>query len=149
MRATCLRLARRVTRDNYAAEDVAQEAMLRAWRHRHTLRQSECREQWLARIVRNEAARGRERRQPETIEDLDTTAAREDPNLLSASTRLDLKVALAQLTPLDRDLLRLRYEEDLTQPAIATMLGLPEGTVKVRLHRARAKLFEHLKSHER
>ena len=37
-------------------------------------------------------------------------------------------------------LLRLRYNEDLTQAAIARRLGIPEGTVKVRLHRVRAKL---------
>ena len=34
----------------------------------------------------------------------------------------------------------MRYEEDLTQPAIAARLGIPEGTVKVQLHRARVKL---------
>ncbi len=34
----------------------------------------------------------------------------------------------------------MRYEEDLTQPAIAARLGIPEGTVKVQLHRARLKL---------
>ena len=34
----------------------------------------------------------------------------------------------------------MRYEEDLTQAAIAAKLGIPEGTVKVRLHRARNKL---------
>jgi RNA polymerase sigma-70 factor (ECF subfamily) len=34
----------------------------------------------------------------------------------------------------------LRYGEDLTQSAIARRLGIPEGTVKVRLHRARDKL---------
>jgi RNA polymerase sigma-70 factor, ECF subfamily len=35
---------------------------------------------------------------------------------------------------------RLRYEEDLTQAGIARRLGIPEGTVKVRLHRVRDKL---------
>ena len=34
----------------------------------------------------------------------------------------------------------MRYTEDLTQAAIAEKLGIPEGTVKVRLHRARARL---------
>ena len=34
----------------------------------------------------------------------------------------------------------MRYQEDLTQGAIALRLGIPEGTVKVRLHRVRAKL---------
>jgi RNA polymerase sigma-70 factor (ECF subfamily) len=44
------------------------------------------------------------------------------------------------LSERERVLLALRYEEDLTQPAIAARLGIPEGTVKVQLHRARVKL---------
>jgi RNA polymerase sigma-70 factor, ECF subfamily len=52
----------------------------------------------------------------------------------------DLHAALARLSEPDRKLLEMRYEEDLTQAAIARRLGIPEGTVKVRLHRARNKL---------
>jgi RNA polymerase sigma-70 factor (ECF subfamily) len=40
----------------------------------------------------------------------------------------------------DRSLLALRYAEDLTQSEVARRLGMPEGTVKVRLHRARRRL---------
>ena len=40
----------------------------------------------------------------------------------------------------DRRVLHLRYAEDLTQAEVARRLGLPEGTVKVRLHRARGRL---------
>ena len=56
------------------------------------------------------------------------------------ATEADLHAALGCLSQRDRQLLELRYEEDLTQAAIATKLGIPEGTVKVRLHRARDKL---------
>jgi RNA polymerase sigma-70 factor, ECF subfamily len=52
----------------------------------------------------------------------------------------DLYEAMERLSERDRRLLEMRYEEDLTQGAIARRLGIPEGTVKVRLHRARAKL---------
>ena len=51
-----------------------------------------------------------------------------------------LHAALELLSDRDRQLLELRYTEDLTQQAIARRLGIPEGTVKVRLHRARDKL---------
>ena len=54
--------------------------------------------------------------------------------------RADLHAALGRLGERDRQLLELRYDEDLTQAAIASRLGIPEGTVKVRLHRARNKL---------
>lgn len=52
----------------------------------------------------------------------------------------DLQAALRRLSQPDRRLLAMRYVEDLTQAAIASRLGIPEGTVKVRLHRARNKL---------
>jgi RNA polymerase sigma-70 factor (ECF subfamily) len=64
----------------------------------------------------------------------------EDEEVVATVERADLHAALGQLNERDRQLLELRYGEDLTQAAIARRLGLPEGTVKVRLHRARDKL---------
>ena len=52
----------------------------------------------------------------------------------------DLHAALELLSDRDRRLLEMKYQEDLTQAMIARRLGIPEGTVKVRLHRARNKL---------
>ena len=60
--------------------------------------------------------------------------------MLAAVELADLHAALQELSDRDRQLLEMRYEEDLTQATIARRLGVPEGTVKVRLHRARAKL---------
>jgi len=60
--------------------------------------------------------------------------------VLAAVELADLHAALQELSDRDRQLLEMRYEEDLTQATIARRLGVPEGTVKVRLHRARAKL---------
>jgi RNA polymerase sigma factor (sigma-70 family) len=64
----------------------------------------------------------------------------EDAQLVSTVERADLHAAIACLDERDRQLLLLRYGEDLTQQAIARRLGLPDGTVKVRLHRLRHKL---------
>jgi RNA polymerase sigma-70 factor (ECF subfamily) len=44
--------------------------------------------------------------------------------------------------------LALRYVDDLTQPAVASALGIPEGTAKVRLHRARGRLQQVLAEHK-
>lgn len=60
--------------------------------------------------------------------------------MLDTVERADVQAALRRLSRRDRELLALRYGEDLTQAAIAVRLGIPEGTVKVRLHRARDKL---------
>jgi RNA polymerase sigma-70 factor (ECF subfamily) len=54
--------------------------------------------------------------------------------------RVDVRRALDALDPQDAALLELRYGLDLTQQAVASALGLPEGTVKVRLHRLRKHL---------
>ena len=60
--------------------------------------------------------------------------------MLATVERADLHAALRCLDQRDRRLLMLRYEEDMTQAAIARLLEIPEGTVKVQLHRARDKL---------
>jgi RNA polymerase sigma-70 factor, ECF subfamily len=107
----------------------------------------EARRSWVAAITHNEGRRhwGRARRELATELDgePDATDYADD-----ADRRLDLARALEQLPPPDRTLLTLRYDLDQTQAAIATALGLPEGTVKVRLHRARGRLAEILEHSE-
>ena len=122
------------------AEDIAQDALLRAWRRRATLRDPERRNQWLATIVRNEAFRQRARVRPDPIATIELQGSEEDEDVSATVDRADLQAALGRLSDCDRQLLELRYGEDLTQAAIARRLGVPEGTVKVRLHRARDKL---------
>jgi RNA polymerase sigma-70 factor, ECF subfamily len=122
------------------AEDIAQDALLRAWRRRSTLREADRRNQWLATIVRNEAFRQHARVRPDPTATIETYEGAEDAQVVATVERADLHAALKRLNQRDRELLELRYNEDLTQQAIARRLGIPEGTVKVRLHRARDKL---------
>jgi RNA polymerase sigma-70 factor (ECF subfamily) len=122
------------------AEDIAQDALLRAWRRRSTLREDASRNQWLATIVRNEAFRQRARVRPVSTETIEVQEGVDDEQVVATVERADLHAALDGLSENDRQLLRLRYNEDLTQAAIARRLRIPEGTVKVRLHRARDKL---------
>jgi RNA polymerase sigma-70 factor (ECF subfamily) len=122
------------------AEDIAQDALLRAWRRRSTLREVDRRNQWLATIVRNEAFRQHARVRPDPIATIETQEGAEDAQVVATVELADLHAALKVLSEKDRQLLELRYSEDLTQSAIALRLGIPEGTVKVRLHRARNKL---------
>lgn len=134
-----------VLHDRDDAEEAAQEALLRAWR-----RADQCRGSsqlpWVRQIGRNEALRiaaGRARLQQKlSTEPLCETAAADDPELIRLPAAETVKEAVAQLTAADQRLIRLRYVEDLTQPQVARMLDLPEGTVKIRLHRARARLAE-------
>lgn len=136
----CLRLAYRYASNPSEAEDIAQDALLRAWRRRSTLRESTRRNQWLATIVRNEAFRQHSRVRPDPIATIELHEGVEDARVVATVELADLHAALRDLSERDRRLLEMRYEEDLTQAAIASKLGIPEGTVKVRLHRARDKL---------
>ncbi len=135
-----MRLAYRYTSNPSEAEDVAQDALLRAWRRRSTLRDGSRRKEWLATIVRNEAFRLHARVRPDPVAEIEPKEGVEDERLVSTVERADLRAALECLDERDQQLLRLRYTEDLTQQAIARRLGLPDGTVKVRLHRLRHKL---------
>lgn len=122
------------------AEDIAQDALLRAWRRRSTLRDGDRRNQWLATIVRNEAFRQHARFRPDPTASIEFSEGAEDERVIAAVELADLHAALRLLSDRDRLLLEMKYEEDLTQGMIARRLGIPEGTVKVRLHRARNRL---------
>jgi RNA polymerase sigma-70 factor (ECF subfamily) len=149
-RDLCFREARRVTRDAVLAEDAAQDAVLRAWRACGSCRTPEAPGPWLAAIARNVAlgAVSRRRRDPYPLALEGARVPEADPKgqdvMAQALERVVFGDLLRLLTAPERRLLRLRYEDDLTQPEIARRLGLPEGTVKVRLHRLRARLHEEL-----
>jgi RNA polymerase sigma-70 factor (ECF subfamily) len=114
--------------------------MMRGWLRRDACRHPDTPLPWLLEITRNEARRllGREARR-ERME-LFEAPPREDDELADTAARLTIEQAIRTLAEGDRRVLHLRYAEDLTQVEVARRLGLPEGTVKVRLHRARARL---------
>lgn len=140
VRGRCLREARRFV-GHAEAEDAVQEAFIRAWRHRERFRGDRAPLPWLLQITRREALRIRERSGRRLECDLQLVpeaalgfAEAEGPSALA------LKELVEGLAPEDRLLLELRYEQDLTQGQVADCLGIPEGTVKVRLHRLRKRL---------
>jgi RNA polymerase sigma-70 factor (ECF subfamily) len=117
------------------AEDAAQEAAMRAWRRRATCRDAPG--AWIRAIARNEALRTAGRRRDE--ESLDTVGELQGKAPAGVESQ-DVRAAVGALEQSDRLLLLLRYWADLTQPEVARATALPEGTVKVRLHRARQRL---------
>jgi RNA polymerase sigma-70 factor (ECF subfamily) len=124
------------------AEDAVQEALARAWRQRATCRTPSAPTPWVRTIARHEALRQLERRRPHASLDEEEHELPADVGDVAEelTQRLSVRHALDALPPLDRALIALRYEHDWTQHRIAKNLGLPEGTVKVRLHRIRARL---------
>ncbi len=140
-RRHCVGEARSVLRSPAEVEDAAQEALLRVWRSARTPEEVERPVAWLRRIARNEALRlrARERRRDGVPAEaaLREVAAAEETSMPERLAIVDL---MATLPPADRQLVWLRYVEDLTQARVAHRLGIPEGTVKVRLHRVRDRL---------
>ena len=141
--------ARWLTRDPVEAQDVAQEAMLRALRYFHAFRGEEARP-WLLRIVRNTWIDLRKRNRAETLplEVLETHAAEgPDPeqSALAGDRRRQVAAALAALPAEAREVLVLREIEDLSYKHIAAVLDLPIGTVMSRIARARERLAVELK----
>jgi RNA polymerase sigma-70 factor (ECF subfamily) len=143
LRARCLREARRVL-PGAEAEEAVQEALARAWTRRDSCRTPDSPLPWVLEITRNESRRlieRRARRQLRTpIEPVPWDPGVEDHVLTGTTTRVSVDQALERLEDVDRRMLRLRYTDDLTQAEVARRLGVPVGTVKVRLHRARGRL---------
>ena len=145
MRNFCFHHALHVVRCPEKADEVAQEAIVRAWRHRHKCREPEHPFGWLRRIAQNEAIRLASRRPKEVLVEEPLTA----PSAAVATDegledRLMVEGVLKRLSPADQELARLRYYEDLTCANLADHFGLCEATVKVRLHRLRRRLKEQL-----
>jgi RNA polymerase sigma-70 factor (ECF subfamily) len=140
-RALCRVEVRRVLGSRPEVEDAVQEALLRAWKGRSTCRDPASPVPWLLAIARNEALRaGRRLAQRSEVESEEAWEPIQEFAGERVVERLDLRAALENLPPQDRLLLELRYSQDVTQPRAAEVLGLPEGTVKVRLHRLRKRL---------
>ena len=154
------RFAFSLTRDPSDAQDVVQETFLRAYRSWHTFDQgSDCR-RWLFTICRNAFLRSRQQTRHEVdVSDGDAESAaamREHRAMIDdGSERLidsvDLNPALDRaLASLDepfRSAVQLVDVEDQSYEAAAEILGVPIGTVRSRLFRARRQMQEQLREY--
>jgi RNA polymerase sigma-70 factor (ECF subfamily) len=150
-------LARELLRSRDTALDVCQDACVAALRSFGTLRGDNV-GAWLRRITANRAVdelRRRKRLGP-SLDDTDSggaplaerleAAGPAAPDLAeSAAFREDLRAALDDLPDAYRVAFVLREGEELSYEEIATMLGVPIGTVRSRISRARAALADRLK----
>ncbi len=144
-----LRVALSRLRDRGAAEEVAQEAALRLWRFRDGLERAKSPEAWVVRVSANEALRLRERRgrlgAREVPEDVDRGPPADDREITEMiQLRVAVMAELNRLSAQDRKILALHYFGDVPLPIIAQRMGLPLGTVKARLSRARKRLAHDL-----
>jgi RNA polymerase sigma-70 factor (ECF subfamily) len=128
------------------AEDAVQEVFAKLLGAHAAHDGRACVTAWLDQVVLNRGIS--ELRRERRVLPGDEPCDIESPEVgaLAAERAARLKRAMAQLNERDRDLLLLHAFESLSQPEIARRLGIPEGTVKSRLNRARARLRRHLEA---
>jgi len=140
LRPELLRFAWWLARDRAVAEDVVQEALLRAWRSRDALKDPAAARGWLLTIVRREHARLYERKRLETT-DLDDVIAAEDAQLATEGEELvGLRLAMTQLPDEYRVPLVMQVLGGFSTEEIARELALSTPAVLTRLFRARNRL---------
>jgi RNA polymerase sigma-70 factor, ECF subfamily len=144
LRSFCFTQALRVVRCPVAADEAAQEAVVRAWRYRDSCRQPDKPFGWLGRIAHNEALRLVARRPDEVLVDEPYASVTRFVVDDETEDRLLVSGVIASLSTTDQELARLRYYEDLTCAKLADHFGISEATVKVRLHRLRRRLQQRL-----
>jgi RNA polymerase sigma-70 factor (ECF subfamily) len=139
--------------DRFEAEDAVHDAAERAWRAWGSLRDANQFEPWFDRILVN-VCRDRLRRRRRVAE-VEVDAAgqvvadgRAVEHVTRAADRDAIVESLAVLTVDERIAVALRFEADLTIPAIARLTGARDGTVKSRLHNALRKLRAHMAATE-
>ena len=137
------RYAAWLCRDRSIAEEVVQEALLRAWKSLDALRDDAAAKQWLLTIVRRENARYFERKRLETV-DIDNLTGSQSAMLAEAPNEElnDLREAIYGLEDDYREPLVLQVLMGYSTKEIAELMGLKQGAVLTRLHRARLKLKE-------
>jgi len=143
-------LARWLVRNDHDAEDIVQESFLKAYKAQESFRGSEPKT-WMLSIVRNTAMdflRRVKSNRAVTLGDPEYEPEDHSPDperaLLEQSRRDLVRQAISQLAPEFREAIVLREIEGLSYKEIASVLGIPMGTVMSRLARARNLLLTEL-----
>ncbi|HVM39476.1 MAG TPA: sigma-70 family RNA polymerase sigma factor, partial [Acidimicrobiia bacterium] len=125
-----VRVARRMLGDQALAEDVAAEALARAYARWRKVAGLEYRTAWVLRVTTNLALDELRRRKPTAEVELSTEGAED-----VVALRLALAAALRGLPRRQREAVSLRYLADLSEQEVAAALGVAPGSVKTHVHR--------------
>ena len=143
-------LAYRMLGNPSDAEDVAQETFLKAFQRLDTFQIDRRFPPWLLRITHNTAVDWLRRARPDSRDIDEVDIASPDgsgpaESLEQSELKVLLERGLLQLRPTYRATLVLRYQEGLGYREVSTVMGVPEGTAKTYVHRARRELADVLR----
>jgi RNA polymerase sigma-70 factor (ECF subfamily) len=148
-------IALRITSDTDAASDCAQEAFIRAYKALHQYDPALPFGPWIFRIVTNASLNHVQRwhahqtpvdELPEAVEPAESGP---EAAALRRESVSEVLAAMSELAPAYRAALTLRHMQQLSYQEVADTLGIPLGTVKTHLHRARAALKARLAARKR
>jgi RNA polymerase sigma-70 factor (ECF subfamily) len=144
---------RRLTKGDAAlADDLAQETFVLAWRNLKAFRFEARFSTWIYRIAFN-AWQSEARKKREVLMEIDDSAPLPGSNAFDEmpdiASRVDLERAMAFLSDGERAAIAACYYADLSHEEAALVLGIPVGTVKTHVLRAKAKLKARLASREK
>ncbi len=132
--------ARRLVGDPVTAEDLAAEALARAYAHWPKVRSHPNPDAWLLRVLGNLAIDHVRRRRRTSPTDLHGGSSAADDAVL----RVDLARAMKRLSNRQQEVVVLRYLVDLPEAEVAESLGMTTGSVKTHLSRATRRLRDEL-----
>jgi RNA polymerase sigma-70 factor (ECF subfamily) len=141
------RLAYSMLNDRSAAEELAQDVFLRVWKGLPWYRGESSLSTWIYAITRNQCLMARKKTHAQravAIGDPGVFAAM-DSRLVTrpdARSGVDIASLIGELPPQYREVITLFYMEEKSYEEVSAMLGLPLGTVKTYLHRARKQLAQ-------
>ncbi len=141
-------LAHRLVENRDDAESLVQETLVRALEHRP--RAGHGLAAWLGQVLQNEARQERRAAERRAANEARAAQPNESPAAADVAAQLAtqrrLLEAVESLEPIYRDVVFMRWFEDLPPRKIAARLGVPTNTVKTRLERAHARLRARLES---
>lgn len=145
------RVVRRMMHDRQEAEEIVQEAWVRAWRGLAGFQAERPFFPWLATIAANAARDSWRKRRPldfsdvsDELEDVADAEIGPEPALERQESLARLVQQVAELRPEQRVTLSLRYEAGLSYQEIADAMDLPLNTVRTHLRRAKMRLRQRL-----
>ena len=143
--------ARRLTRDQAAAEDLVHDTYVKAFRHQRRFRPGTNLRAWLQAILHNTFLNDVRRKKGSPVETDEEAAGRQaapgptpEEALISRADAEEVDAALASLPEAYREAVWLRDAQEMTYAEIAEILGVPLGTVMSRIARGRRLLHDRI-----